>query len=150
MSRRAASWAALLMGLVLLLLPRAAECQDDEVRFRPLDIYLDSGATPLAAYQLELVVEAGDAEIVGVEGGAHPAFAEAPFYDPRALMGGRIVLAAFSTAQELPRGRVRLLTVHVRESGAEPRYAVRLIVAADANGDKLTPKVSIEARKGGR
>ena len=46
------------------------------MRFRPLDIYVDIPAAALAAYQIELVVEEGDAQIVGVEGGAHPAFKE--------------------------------------------------------------------------
>ena len=138
--------AALLLGLALFALPRSASCQEDEARFRPVDIYVDIPAAALAAYQIELVVEEGDAQIVGVEGGEHPAFKEAPFYDPRALMSGRIILAAFSTDAALPRGRVRLLTVHVREVGPAPRYSLRLVAAAGADGEQLTPTVSIEAR----
>ena len=74
----------------------------NEVRFRPLHIHIDAGDTPMAAFQLELTVKSGDAKIVGVEGAEHPAFARPPYYDPAALMSGRIILAAFSTAKELP------------------------------------------------
>jgi len=149
-SRSTAWLTAASIALGLLLLPSVGLCQEEAVRFQPLDIYLDSPERPLAAYQLELVVEAGDAKIVGVEGGEHPAFKAAPTYDPGALHGGRIILAAFSTAEDLPRGRSRMLTVHVREAGPAPRYALRLVVAAAANGEKLTPAVSLETRKGGR
>jgi len=39
------------------------------IRFKALDIVVDSGETPLAAYQFELAEPAGRAKIVGVEGG---------------------------------------------------------------------------------
>jgi len=53
------------------------------VRFAPLHIFLDSGSSSLAAYQFELKAVAGQIKIVGVEGGRHEAFKEAPYYDRR-------------------------------------------------------------------
>jgi len=120
--------------------------QDTAVRFRPVDIYVDAGDQQLAAYQVELVVEEGSAQIVGVEGGEHAPFANPPYYDTRALMGGRIVLAAFSTAEKLPSGKQRLLTVHVREEGAEPRYALRLHAAADSSGQRINVELMVKPR----
>jgi len=67
------------------------------VRFAPLHIYLDCGSQSLGAYQFELKAASGRVKIVGVEGGQHPAFAEAPYYDPAALANDRIIVAAFST-----------------------------------------------------
>lgn len=118
-------------------------------RFRPVDIFVTS-ARPLAAYQLELVVEAGEATLVGVEGGEHGAYRQPPYFDPMALMGDRIVLAAFSTASELPTGRTRVATVHVREAGAEPRYTVRLQAVADPQGKKLAAEVELVPRQPAR
>ena len=53
------------------------------VRFVAVDIFVDSQDKSLAAYQLEFSVTNGVAKIVGIEGGEHPAFREAPFYDPK-------------------------------------------------------------------
>ncbi len=42
---------------------------EQRVRFAPLHVYVDSGDESLAAYQFELTVTAGKAEIVGGGGG---------------------------------------------------------------------------------
>ena len=76
----------------------------------------------------------GDAMIVGVEGGDAPAFAAAPHYDPKALAGGRIIIADLDVGTDLPRGRTRVATLHMRESGAPPTYHVALQAAANADG----------------
>ena len=81
-----------------------------KVRFAPVHIYLDSGNKLLAAYQFELKVAPGQIRIVGVEGGQHKAFEEAPYYDPAALANDRIIIAAFNTGSELPKGRSRIAT----------------------------------------
>lgn len=128
-----------LPALLLLVagLPSVAPAQGAG-HFRPVAIYVDTGDEPLAAYQLELLVTQGEAMIVGVEGGEHPAFREAPYYDPAALQGGRIILAAFSTGADLPRGRTRIGTVHVREiDGQAAEYEPRLIVCATRNGERI-------------
>ncbi|MBM4029554.1 MAG: hypothetical protein FJ280_29770 [Planctomycetes bacterium] len=84
-------------------------------------------------------------KIVGVEGGAHPAFREAPYYDPAALMNDRIIIAAFHTGKDLPSGRTRIATIHLQvPADAEPRYELKLTVAADANGGNLPAKLNLE------
>ncbi len=116
-----------------------------DVRFAPLHIYLDSGNRPLAAYQFELKAAAGQIKIVGVEGGRHKAFEEAPYYDPAALANDRIIIAAFNTGSELPKGRTRISTIHLQIIGdAEPDYELKLIVAADADANEIPAKISFE------
>jgi len=118
------------------------------VRFTSVAVYVDSGDTPLAAYQVEVMAKGGDVKIVGVEGGAHQAFADAPRYDPAALKGGRIIIAAFNTGKDLPTGRTRVATVHVVISGdAKPVYNVTLTTAADADGRRIAPAVSLVPAK---
>ena len=122
--------------------PIADESAAEPVRFSWVDIYLDSGAVPLAAYQFELTAATGDFQIVGVEGGEHPAFREAPYYDPAALMNDRIIIAAFNTGDDLPSGRTRIARIHVQITGDQtPDYVVNLTVAATADGTE-TPAVA--------
>lgn len=82
-------------------------------RFAAYDVVIDTAGRPLAAYQFEIMT---NAQIVGVEGGEVP-FTEAPHYDPAALQGGRIIIAAFTLDDRLPAGRVRVARVHLQESG---------------------------------
>ena len=114
-------------------------------RFRAVDVYVDSGSTPLAAYQVEIV--ARGATIAGVEGGQRGAFVEPPHYDPAALQAGRIILAAFDTGTDLPSGRTRVATLHLREDGPAD-YEIRLIAAAGAGGERLDATASVEPRQG--
>lgn len=124
--------------------PRFAGTQQ-KVRFAPLHIYLDSGTKPLAAYQFELKAASGQIKIVGVEGGRHPAFKEAPYYDPAALANDRIIIAAFNTGSDLPNGRTRIATIHLQIIGeVEPEYELELSVAADAEGDEIPAEISFE------
>jgi len=115
------------------------------VRFAPLQIYIDSGSKSLAAYQFELKAVAGQIKIVGVEGGQHEAFKEAPYYDPAALANDRIIIAAFSTGKDLPTGRTRIATIHLQIIGdAEPKYELKLIVAADADAKEIPAEITFE------
>ena len=113
--------------------------------FRALDIVIDS-STPIAAYQVEVLVAEGDATIVGVEGGEPPLDAP-PYYDQAALTHDRIILAAFSTSATMPPGRHRVATVHFREVGATPVYEAVLRVAGDSDGVRRPATVTIAARK---
>ena len=118
---------------------------DQTTRFAPVHIYIDSGGKPLAAYQFELKAASGQIKIVGVEGGEHPAFKEAPYYDPAALMNDRIIIAAFNTGRDLPAGRTRIATLHLQILGdAEPEYRLTLITAADADGSELPVEITYE------
>jgi hypothetical protein len=114
------------------------------VRFAPLHIYIDSGNW-LAAYQFELKATAGQIKIVGVEGGQHKAFKEAPYYDPAALANDRIIIAAFSTGSDLPKGRTRIATIHLQIIGdTEPEYELKLAVAGDADGKEIPAEITFE------
>jgi hypothetical protein len=116
-----------------------------KVRFAQLPVYLDSGNQALAAYQFELKATAGQIKIVGVENGEHPAFNEPPYYDPAALAKDRIIIAAFSTDKDLPKGRTRITTIQLQIIGdTEPQYELTLTVAADENGNKIPAKISYE------
>lgn len=118
---------------------------EPSVRFSPLHIYVDSGNQSLAAYQFELKATAGQIKIVGVEGGEHKAFNEAPYYDPAALAKDRIIIAAFNTGSELPKERTRIATIHLQIIGeVEPDYELKLIVAADEDGKEIPAKISYE------
>jgi hypothetical protein len=138
----------LLFGLAAELL--AQQPADEEHRFCAVDIFIDSGSTPLAAYQLRFAVTNGAARIVGIEGGEHPAFHQPPFYDPKAIQNDVAILASFNTASaaELPKGKVRVATVHFRTTGTRPpQFELKLQAAADTQGNKFACLASFEERK---
>jgi hypothetical protein len=121
---------------------------DGEIRFAPVAIALEVDE-PIAAYQVELIVKRGAATVVGVEGGEGEGFDDAPYYDPAALQGGRIVIGAFSTEHVLTRGRHRVAAVHMREVGPNPaEYELRLIAAASARGERIAARPVLEPGKG--
>ena len=141
----------LLLTCMLLLGVAATRAADPQVRFVPVDLWGDSGDQPLAAYQVEVRYDAQRVRVVGIEGGTHTAFAEPPHYDPRGMSGGRITLAAFSTAKDLPTGRTRLARLHLQIEGAsEPDLTVELVAAGTATGARIRIDVSLEPMKGGR
>ena len=115
-----------------------------------MDIFIDSRETPLAAYQIEFSVKSGNARVVGIEGGEHPAFKEAPFHDPKAIQQERVIIAAFNTSTDdkLPKGRTRVATIHLHLVGGEtPEYSVKLETAATAEGKKISAEATFEERK---
>jgi hypothetical protein len=119
----------------------------DGGRFRPLAVYVDAGDASIAAYQIEITV--GDAKpsakIVGVEGGEVDPFGAAPYYDPAALQGGRIVIAAFTVDANPPRGRIRVATLHLFEpAGCVPVYRARLMAAVAMDGGERHAQVTLE------
>jgi len=155
--------AIILMSISIIVPVLAQQSEQDiatvqpKVRFAPLHIYLDSGSRPLAAFQFELKAAVGKpapakagVKIVGVEGGQHAAFKEAPYYDKAALYkSNRIIIAAFNTGSELPKGRTRIATIHLQIIGdAEPDYELKLTVAADADAKEIPAKISFETRLG--
>ena len=130
----------LLAGLTLLA---GSATGSHAQRYQPIDVYIDSGDAPLAAYQVQVTVD-GDAMIVGVEGGDSPAFAAAPHYDPKALTGGRIIIADLELGSDLPRGRTRVARLHVQITGDRPpEYAIRLMAAGNAAGARVPATVSV-------
>jgi len=145
-------WLELVMvfGLAVGVWAQPAAPEEGRSRFCAVDIYVDSQATPLAAYQLEFAIANGSAKIVGIEGGEHPAFHEPPFYDPKAMQHERVILAAFNTGTQdkLPSGKTRVATIHLETAGTGPlRYALKLEVAGDAAGARIAARASYEERK---
>ena len=143
---------ALLVVLFALYCSSAVgqQTETNSVRFQAVDIFVDSQATALAAYQLEVAVTSGNAKIVGIEGGEHPAFAEAPFYDPKAIQRERVILAAFSTqpTDKLPTGRTRVATIHLQISGTnELKFETNLTTAASSDGNKISVTISATEKR---
>jgi hypothetical protein len=138
-------------GAVLPLLAGQANDNDSnsqKVRFQPVEVYIDSGAEKLAAYQFELMTKTGQVKIVGVEGGSHPAFANPPYYDPAALQNDRIIIAAFNTSKDLPKGRTRVATLHMQITGdTQPEYEIKLIVVANLDGKTIPGTITLEKGK---
>jgi len=79
--------------------------------------------------------------IVGIEGGSSKAFREPPFYDPKAMQGERVIIAAFSTEapEHLPSGKTRVATIHIVTTGAaRPAFELKLQTAADSAGKRIS------------
>ena len=138
-------------GLIALFLVLGASgasvAADGAGRFRTVAVYVDAGQAPLAAYQVVITVgdTAPTAKIVGVEGGSADAFRAAPYYDPAALQGGRIIIAAFTTEAAPPRGRTHVTTLHLFEpAGCIPVYRARLVVAVGDTGRDIAATVALE------
>ena len=135
--------------LLVAALPAPVRSDDAAVRFAALDIYLEA-SEPFAAWQFELSEGTGQMLVVGVENGESAAFEDAPYYDLEAISAGvaeRIIVADFTIkpAAELPSGRVRIATVHVRLNGpADPDYALRLIAAGNAAGEPIQASIDLD------
>lgn len=123
-------------------------------RFLAIDIFVDSGTAPLAAYQIDFTASmpgqddlSGTAiKIVGVEGGEPACFRDAPYYDPRAMQGERVILGALSTlpTDQLPRGKVRVARVHIMAPAGttDPNCTLTLTTAANADAEKINASAS--------
>lgn len=144
--------AFLCFALSALLLSVAAQPSATST-FRTVDVYVDSGNTPLAAYQVEFRAVNGGVKIVGIEGGEHQAFAQPPFYDPKALQQERAIIAAFSTnaPTALPKGKTRVATMHLLVSpGTEPVLTIELQAAAGASGNRIQADTEAVRRESNR
>lgn len=141
---------------VLLLCPSAPAqaadaAQGGAPRFVLMDVMVDSGAEPLAAYQVELVATNHAVKIVGIEGGDHAAFATPPYYDPAALQRERVIIGAFSlaAAPDLPRGLVRVASLHCMVAGdAKPMFNASVTAAATSGGRSIALQVNVGERTG--
>ena len=131
-----------LAALVLL----GAASQDGGSSFVSYDVYIDPGDAKLAAWQIEIVPGPG-AKVVGIGNGDGAFQAEPPYHDPRALQGGRIVVAAF-TLEEVKPGRIRVATLEMYESGkGKVDYASKVMAAAAPGAVKIDVKIEL-VRKG--
>jgi hypothetical protein len=120
-----------------------------EVTFYPVEVFVDSGERLLSAYQIEFTYDGSAVSVVGIEGGAEP-FDDAPYYDPAGMTGGRIVIAAFTTDENPPRGRVRVARLHGAEEGRPGRkFRARLIIAAGPDGAGYEAWAETDVQRGG-
>lgn len=114
------------------------------MQFSAVDVYVDPQGQPLAAYQLEINALPQGMKLVGIEGGDAAAFHDPPYYDPRALMGGRIIIAAFNLDKDLPTQKSRVATLMFQiPAGAKPNYTTNLQVAASPEGRIIHADVSL-------
>ena len=114
------------------------------VRFGHVDVFIQTTDALLAAYQCEIDATAGDVALVGIEGGEHPAFKVPPYYDPKALGRKRIILGAFNTGADLPRGKTRVARLMVQITGDErPTYAATVQAAASGDGKTIPATISL-------
>src|SRR5437660_562591 len=61
------------------------------ITYAAVNVYTAPHGKPLACYEMQIVATTGDVALVGIEGGESAAFNAAPYYDPRALQGKRII-----------------------------------------------------------
>ena len=127
-------WAALVLAAAVTA-PRQAE-------FETIDIVIDTGGRPMAAYQFEVVC---DAKLLGVEKADFDP--RAPYHDPAALQGGRIVVAQYTLAEPAPSGKVRVAALHVQHDG-KPDYKAKIIVVAGPEGERMDATIEV-VRRGG-
>jgi hypothetical protein len=113
-----------------------------QVQFLAYDILIDSGAEPLAAYQIELKDTKSHARIVGIEGGEAGPYNEAPHYDPKAIQAERVIIGAFTTANA-PTGKVRVARLHIMAEGGTPDFATTITTAAPG-GRAFTATLTIQ------
>jgi hypothetical protein len=117
--------------------------------FAVYDIYLDPQNEPLAAYQLKIWDKKAAIKIISIEGGEHPAFQKAPYFDPKAIQRDIVKLAAFhaGTSNELPARRTRVASLHV-EIGPDlkPDLAIDVQAAARPGGSRIFLQASIVKR----
>ncbi len=123
------------------------------VQFVTVDLFVDSGDSSLAAYQVDLKAtnEAGRVLLAGIEGGEHEAFSTPAHYDPKALNAEKefdhVVLAAFSTGENLPSGRTRVATLHYQmPSAGELKLDVLTLVTGDADAGVIQAKAEAVVR----
>jgi hypothetical protein len=139
--------------LVLLTLqtvaqtPSSSPTSQNVVHFTHADIVIDPHGTPLAAYQVEFVADPSRVTLVGIEGGEHTAFKQPPYYDPKALSGHRVIVAALNTGSDLPREKTRVARLHLRIVGTQqtppPDMSAKLTVAASAKDEAIGADVTV-------
>ena len=113
-------------------------------RFAVLDVFIDAGTTPLAAYEFEFSAKEGKVDLVGIERGDDANFQDPPYYDPAALAQDRAIVGAFSLAERLPMGKTRVAQLHVRiGAGVQPKYDVKLRAAGSREGQAVPAEVTI-------
>ena len=131
--------------------PATQSASKPAIRFTHVDVFIDAKDQPLAAYQFELAAEKGEVKIVGIEGGEHVAFKAPPYYDPAAMSRDHVIIAAFNTGKDLPKGKTRVARVHVQVTGeTKPEYVIKLEVAASSEGRPISGATATVIEGGSR
>jgi hypothetical protein len=132
-------------SILFVLFAAVSACA--QTKFVAMDLLIDPQGKDLAAYQIEITASRG-VKIVGVEGGEHPEFRKAPYYDPKGIQHERLIVAAFSTADafKLPTVATRVLTIHL-ECDREPKLKMNLKVAANSRGERIFAEAKLFERK---
>jgi hypothetical protein len=114
------------------------------IHFLGMDLWVDSGNDALAAYQVEITYDRSAVRIVGLEGGQAGSYKNAPYYDQKGFESGRIIVAAFTTGKDTPKGRTRVATIHIAvEGNATPELTCKLMTAAKSGGQRISPGVEL-------
>ena len=119
-------------------------------RFVPVEIHLDS-PQPVAAWQFELQDRNGVMKVVGIERGGMAAFPDAPYYDREAVAQGdadRIIVADYTLADasRLPRGRMRLATLHLMLEG-DADFELHLVTATTPDGRVIDASITLQIQE---
>ncbi len=105
------------------------------LRFVTYELFVNPMDSPLAAWQVRFEDPTGAAKLVGVEGGDDASFRDAPFYDPKALQGGAVVLAAFDPEGAGPSTETLVARVHLVITGdQDPEFILTAEVVASPDG----------------
>src|SRR5258708_35576134 len=84
------------------LLAQQAADGESRIRVRALDLFVDSGSSPLAAYQLKCLATNGVVSITGIERREHLAFTPPPHPDRKSMQHEPVILAASNTGAPQP------------------------------------------------
>jgi hypothetical protein len=119
-----------------------------ESTFGAMDVFIDVGEAGLGAYQVEIAPVPGiRAQLVGIEGTGDGPFGAPPSYDPAVLhhtaKHDRVILAAFTTDDRAPAGRVRVARLHFAFGAGPAEFEVRLIAAGDAQARPIAAAASV-------
>jgi len=113
------------------------EAVEQARQFSTLALEIDSSDAELAGWQLRATFADPDTRIVGIEGGTAAAYRDAPHYDPRALKGGEIILAALGA----PRPPARVPTDPAQPMTAARTMSVAVLHIEHATG--RTPRLQV-------
>ena len=139
---------SLIMLAIFISMPSFyAEEKSTTCQFKAFDVFIDSGIEKLGAYQINATYDSKTISIVGLEGGEVDAFKNAPHHDPKGKTGGRIVIAAFtSDEKKAPKGKTRVLRIHLAVKGAA-KLNLKLMTAANTQAERIQATVSHAAFK---
>ncbi len=120
----------------------ASEAHTESSRFLAIDVFVDSGDWPLASWQIEIEDETHAMELVGIEGGEHPAFARPPTFDAAAFLHHRVILASFQLDGPFPTHRTRVARLHFRmREQSIPKLVAHLRAATSVDGELIAADV---------